>query len=136
LRVILLALICVGAGAVALIWAFTRNASSQPSFAERVAHNYVVLSPSESRKLVSYARTEYRCLVAHGARLSAPKASRTRITMSAPGYTARELVGYMQACDAKVGAPPPRSSLQARNGVVLVYLPKECLLDPSEVTPT
>jgi len=134
-RAIVLALFGVAAVAAILIWTTVRHTDSPPSLAERAAHNYIVLSASESHKLVSYARSEYRCLVAHGTNVSRPLASRTRITMQAPGLPARELMNAMQGCDGQVGPPPARAALQARDGLVLVYLPKQCLLDPTEVGP-
>jgi hypothetical protein len=107
--------------------------AAKPSLAQLAAKNYRTLSAAESRRLLRYAQTEYRCLVAHGATIAAPVASRTRITMAAPDRSADELLQLMMACDPKVGAPPPGASLQARAGQVLVYLPKRCLLDPSEI---
>jgi hypothetical protein len=56
--------------------------------------------------------------------------------MSAPDQTADALLRFMTACDPKVGPPPRRASLQARNGQVLVYVPKRCLLNPADVTAT
>jgi hypothetical protein len=112
------------------------SGAARPSLAELAAKNYRTLSATESRRLMRYAETEYRCLVAHGTRVAAPVASRTRITMTARGLSAKELLPYMTACDPSVGAPPPRASLQARNGQVLVYLPKRCLLDPTAITST
>jgi hypothetical protein len=108
----------------------------QPSLAELAAKNYRTLSAAESRRLLRYAETEYRCIVAHDAEIAAPVASRTRIRMTAPGSSADELVRLMTACDPEVGPPPPGASLQARPGQVLVYLPKRCLLDPTAITST
>jgi hypothetical protein len=104
---------------------------AQPSLAQLAAKNYRTLSVAESRRLLSYAETEYRCIVAHGGMITAPVASQTRITMTARGRSARQLVTVMTACDPEVGRPPPGASLQARPEQVLVYLPKRCLLDPS-----
>jgi hypothetical protein len=106
---------------------------TKPSLAELAATNYRTLSLAESRRLLCYAETEYRCIVAHGGAIAAPVASRTRIRMAAPHRSVEELLRLMTACDPEVGAPPPGASLQARAGQVLVYLPKRCLLDPSEV---
>ena len=106
---------------------------TQPSLAQLAAKNYRTLSAAESRRLVRYAEREYRCIVAQDAAIGVPVASRTRITMAAPHRSADELVRLMTVCDPEVGAPPPGASLQARAGQVLVYLPKRCLLDPSEV---
>ena len=106
---------------------------TKPSLAELAATNYRTLSPAESRRLLRYAEIEYRCIVAHGGSVAAPVASRTRIRMAAPHRSVDELLRLMTACDPEVGAPPPGASLQARAGQVLVYLPKRCLRDPSEL---
>jgi hypothetical protein len=108
-----------------------------PSYAELVAKNYRVLTSAQSRTLVEYAQSIHRCIAGHGARyVAAPVASPTRITMHAPGRTARALLQLLTACDAPVGPPPARSTLQARQGAILVYLPKRCLLDPRRLAHT
>src|SRR2546423_6943395 len=57
---------------------------TRPTLAQLAAKNYRTLSAAESRRLLRYAETEYRCLFANGGAISAPVASRTRITMTAP----------------------------------------------------
>jgi hypothetical protein len=104
----------------------------RPTLAELAATNYRTLSRAESRRLVAYADSEYRCLVSRGVRLAAPVASRTRITMRAPGWSARQLADATLPCDSEVGPPPPRASLQARPHELVLYLPKRCLLNPAE----
>jgi hypothetical protein len=52
--------------------------------------------------------------------------------MKAPNRSARELMELLTTCSGTVGPPPPNASLQARQGLILVYLPKQCLLDPTE----
>ena len=126
----------VVAGSLALVASRRSDGDrAQPTLAERAAKNYRVLSKTESRVLVRYAERVYRCVVARGAKVGAPVASSTRIRMAAETLSADELLRYLTACDPEVGPPPPRSSLQARNGQILVYLPKQCLLDPTEVDP-
>ena len=109
---------------------------AHPSLAQLAAKNYRTLSVAESRRLLRYAETEYRCIVAHGGEVAAPVASRTRIRMTARSRSADELVRLMTACDPEVGPPPPGASLQARPGQVLVYVPKRCLLAPTAITST
>jgi hypothetical protein len=129
----------VGIGAAGAVVAlavglFGRNdPRPAPTLAELAAHNYRVLSKTDSRALVRYAERVHGCLVAHGAAISEPVTSRTRITMRAPGASARELAQRIVACDSSVGPPPAKASLQARAGQVVVYLPKRCLLDPTAV---
>ena len=107
--------------------------TNAPSFAERVAKNYRVLTKAQSRALIQYAENVHDCVVAHGGKVAAPVATRTRITMSAPGQSADDLLAVLMKCDPTVGAPPPKSSLQARRGRILVYVPRQCLLDPTEI---
>jgi hypothetical protein len=110
------------------------DSSRPPTLAELAAKNYRTLSASQSRRLLQYAESEYRCVASHDSVVTAPVASRTRITMKARHRSANELVQLMTTCDPKVGPPPPGASLQARNEQILVYLPKRCLLDPKQLT--
>lgn len=107
--------------------------TNAPSFAERIAKNYRVLTKAQSRELIQYAENVHGCVVGHGGKVAAPVATRTRITMSAPGQSADDLLAVLMKCDPRVGPPPPKSSLQARRGRILVYVPKQCLLDPTEI---
>lgn len=112
------------------------DGAHRPSLAELAAKNYRTPSPKQSRTLVRYAEKEYRCLVEHGGAVSPPVASSTRISMQAPAQSAHELARLQLACDPEVGPPPQQASLQARPGLVLVYLPKRCLLSPTELPST
>jgi hypothetical protein len=82
-----------------------------PRLAELAAHNYRTLSRRESRLLVRFAEREYKCLVSEGSNVSAPVVSRTRITMRAPGKSARSLARLQLACDPQVGPPPAKAAL-------------------------
>ena len=96
--------------------------------AAAVAHNYRVLSPAQSRTLIAYSRKVYACVKSRGFPIGAPKPDRTKVVMRL-NATADANVRALMACDGEVGAPPPRASLQARNGVIVLYLPRRCLLD-------
>jgi hypothetical protein len=104
---------------------------SRPTLAQLAAKNYRVLTKDQSRTLIRYAEGIHRCVVGHGAKIARPVAAATRITMRAAGQSAKTLVHLLMACNPTVGAPPAKASLQARTGAVLVYLPKQCLLDPT-----
>jgi hypothetical protein len=126
--------VAVVLGVVALRLGDDDHATSRETYAELVAKNYRVLTHAQSRTLVRYADSVYGCLAAHGASgVAPPVASATRITMRAPGRSAMALVTLMMRCDSAVGPPPAKSSLQARPGMILLYLPKQCLLDPAQV---
>ena len=127
--------VVIVASASALIVFATANKTSErrPALAELAAKNYRELSPSQSHRLVLYAQAEYRCLVKIGANVTRPIPSRTRITMRVPDKTAREIVNLQMQCDPEVGPPPAQATLQARMEQILVYLPKWCLLHPTEL---
>jgi hypothetical protein len=132
--VVALGVVIVGL-AVAFIVVATANKTAQrrPTLAELAAKNYRELSPSQSHRLVLYAQAEYRCLVRNGANVTKPIPSPTRITMRVPDKTAREIVNLQMQCDPEVGPPPAKATLQARMEQILVYLPKWCLLHPTEL---
>jgi hypothetical protein len=132
--VVALGVVIVGL-AVAFIVVATANKTVQrrPTLAELAAKNYRELSPSQSHRLVLYAQAEYRCLVRNGANVTKPIPSPTRITMRVPDKTAREIVNLQMQCDPEVGPPPAKATLQARMEQILVYLPKWCLLHPTEL---
>ena len=122
------------AAAVALR-AVTRDdaPSARATYAELVAKNYRVLTAAQSRTLVRYATRLHACLVRRGGSdVGEPVASPTRIAMSAHG-SARAVLRLLMRCDPAVGPPPTEASLQARPNVILLYLPKRCLLDPAEL---
>jgi hypothetical protein len=133
-RLALLATLALGLGAAIAFESFQADGGGRQTLAELAANNYRTLSRHESRLLVRFAAREYRCLVSKGLHVSAPVVSRTRITMRAPGRSARSLARLELACDPQVGPPPARATLQARDGQVLVYLPKRCLIDPTELS--
>ena len=46
-----------------------------------------------------------------------------------PREEAQDVVPDMAKCGERAGDPPHESSLQYRPGKILLYLPKQCLLD-------
>jgi hypothetical protein len=110
-----------------------KTAQHRSTLTQLAAKNYRVLSPSQSHRLVLYAQAEYRCLVKSGANVTKPISSSTRITMRVPDQTPREIVKLQMQCDPEVGPPPANATLQARMEQILVYLPRWCLLHPTEV---
>jgi hypothetical protein len=103
-----------------------------PSLEVLAAKNYRTLTKSESRTLVRYAAAVHRCVAAEARGIAPPVASATRILMRAPNRSAHELVELLTTCNGPVGPPPAKASLQARDGLILVYVPEQCLLDPTE----
>jgi hypothetical protein len=103
------------------------------SYAHAVAANYKMLSPRESRRLLSFARDLHACLRRHGVAVGAPRTSRTRIELSLrEGAQRGAVLAEGVACGDALGGPPPGASLQLRPSehALLLYLPKYCLLDP------
>jgi hypothetical protein len=127
--------VVIVASAAAFIVVATADKAAQPrpTLAELASKNYRELSPSQSHRLVLYAQAEYRCLVKNGANVTKPIPSPTRITMRVPDKTAREIVDLQMQCDPEVGPPPAKATLQARMEQILIYLPKWCLLHPTEL---
>jgi hypothetical protein len=106
------------------------------TYADLVRANYRVLSTAQSRRLLTFARDFRSCVDGRGIGLGRPSASKTKITMRVPVGTERDrLLRVGVACGKVVGDPPPGASLQVYQrtspGLVVLYLPKRCLLDPN-----
>jgi hypothetical protein len=93
--------------------------------------NYRILGARETARLMTYARSVWRCAVAHGLRLEAPRPTRTRIDLQPVGrWSPDAVVETLAECEPETGPPPPKSSLVAEKTRLVVYIPKRCLLDP------
>jgi hypothetical protein len=106
---------------------------SPESYAKAVAANYTVLSPRQSRRLLTYAENLYACLHMHDVAVGPPRASRTRIQLALPkGARRAAVLTQGVACGDALGGPPPGASQVFRPAAraILVFLPKYCLLDP------
>src|SRR5215207_620467 len=93
--------------------------------------NRYLLSEAESQRLVTWAGKFRACLGERGFRVGEPVAHAKQIELRL--YSAaspEELVPTTTACGDSLGEPPRRSSLQFRPGKLILYLPKQCLLDP------
>lgn len=100
-----------------------------PSKKER--DNRILLSHRESLRLVAWAMAFRRCLAKRGVEVGKPVAHAKQIDLEllAPG-SPEELAPKTTGCGDSLGEPPRRSSLQFRPGKLVLYLPKQCLLDP------
>jgi hypothetical protein len=88
------------------------------------------LTHAQSVRLVEWATDFRSCMVEGGARLGPLATGETRIEMQlAPGTEAHDVLPDMERCGEHAGGPPQDSSLQYRPGKILLYLPKQCLLD-------
>jgi hypothetical protein len=108
------------------------------TYAQLVAANYRVLTPAQTRRLLAFAAAIHSCLVGKGVDIAPPNPRNTRIELI-PGkrIALDRLVSLMTPCAEALGGPPRRASLQVRpqagRPVVLLYLPKRCLLDRKTV---
>jgi hypothetical protein len=113
-----------------------RQPHRQKTYAELVAANYKVLKPKQSRRLLRFAQAFHTCM-AEQIDLGEPRPLPTRILMALPADAAPQRVARLGLrCGAKLGDPPPGASLQIRKHVVVLYLPKYCILDRKTVVPT
>jgi hypothetical protein len=72
-----------------------------------------------------------------GVVLGAPVAHAKEIDLALVQAPARPaLLREVVACGDGLGEPPRRSSLQLRPGKLVLYLPKQCLLDKTVVSGT
>lgn len=107
-----------------------------PSRSKQV-DNRIQLSHRESLRLVSWARRLGVCIDKRGVKVGEPVAYAKQIdlrlyTKSSPA----ELSPTITECGDSLGEPPRRSSLQFRPGKLVLYLPRQCLLDPKVRTRT
>ena len=92
--------------------------------------NQIRLSAAESARLVTWAETFRSCMLGEGIALGALEKSETQIRMALPASVDVDgLLGKTPICGDRQGGPPHRSSLQYRPGEIVLYLPKQCLLD-------
>jgi hypothetical protein len=111
--------------------------ADEKSYAELVAANYVILSRAKSEKLVRYAVAFSRCLAKYGEPVGAPHATKTKITMAIPrGTDRRRLNRIGVTCATALGGPSRGASLQTmqrfgNTHAVVLYVPRQCLLDPN-----
>jgi hypothetical protein len=144
-----LALVVAALGGAAAGLAFARDpasdAASSPAATKSLtrpatgtqADNRIELSHRESVRLVTWARDLRACLAKRGIDLGAPivHAKQIDLPLETSG-SFEELAPRISTCGDGLGEPPRRSSLQFRPGKLILYLPKQCLLDPKVQTAT
>jgi hypothetical protein len=129
----------LGAATLALagvaLWTGGCGATSTSKTSTGAAHgpptsNQRVLSAAESEHLVAWSRSFRSCLVERGFAIGRPQPMHTRIELTvthAPSF--QDLIQAGVKCGDSLGGPPPRSSLQTFKDTIVLYLPKQCLLD-------
>jgi hypothetical protein len=110
-------------------------ASSTGSASSSVSSNERTLTHAQSVQLVQWATTYKQCMGAHGWALGELTKSPTQLSMTVPkGTKVPAMLHDGIACGDAQGGPPAKSSLQFREQTILLYLPKQCLLDPKVVS--
>jgi hypothetical protein len=128
--VLLLATVAGVAGAIAVMRTTPEAANTGPP-SPREIDNQIVLSHRESLRLVSWARALRGCLAQNGVDVGRPAAHAKQIDLPLRSKrNAAELAPTVTACGDRLQRPPLASSLQIRPGKLVLYLPKQCLLDP------
>jgi hypothetical protein len=128
----------LGAAAAVIVTRHDRPAPRQAAPAKAIpVDNRFRLNRAESLRLVDWAERFRSCMGRRGVALGAPVAHPKEIDLAlvrAPGRPA--LLMDVVACGDALGEPPRRSSLQLRPGKLVLYLPKQCLLDKTVVSGT
>ena len=99
------------------------------------ASNQLVLTHRQSVRLVSYATAMRTCLVRSGVVVARPHVTRKLISLAVSGAgSVREVVTAGLACAKRVGDPPAYASLQTFADRIVLYSPKQCLIDKKVAT--
>jgi hypothetical protein len=102
------------------------EASAVPT---RVRGNQIVLTAKQSRALLGWAERFRICLADRGVE-TAVRVTRRDVSLAVDGGAGQaKLLKVGTACGELLGGPPPRASLQVFDGMFVLYLPKQCLLD-------
>src|SRR5712691_2267971 len=100
-------------------------AAAPPSSNERI------LTARQSQRLVDYATALGTCLRRSSIPVSSPHVTQKLITLVVQRRSSqREVVQAGLRCGARIGDPPLESSLQGFAKRVVLYVPKQCLIDP------
>jgi hypothetical protein len=111
-------------------WARAPRASSD-DVPPAVHRNQVVLTPKRSRELVAWARRFQTCIGGRGLQ-SSMKVTRTQFTLLVKGRRPKSsLLRIGESCGDTLGGPPHGASLQVFGRTFVLYVPKQCLLDPN-----
>jgi hypothetical protein len=113
----------------------TRSAG-EANTAPQDSSNERRLSYEESIRLVRWATAFRSCLLAEGLHVGPLVTSETRIETKLPAsLSASDVLPLTETCGSRQGGPPPRASLQYRPpSQIVLYLPKQCVLDTKVTT--
>jgi hypothetical protein len=97
--------------------------------------NERTLTHAQSTHLVQWATTFRGCMGSRGWNLGELSKTPTHLAMAVPAsIDVAPMMADMVRCGDAQGGPPTKSSLQYRAQTILLYLPKQCLLDPKVVS--
>jgi hypothetical protein len=96
-----------------------------------VHRNQIVLNPKRSHELVAWARRFQTCIGRRGLQ-SSMTVTRTQFTLLVEGgiRPKSSLLRIGLSCGDTLGGPPHGASLQVFGRTFVLYVPKQCLLDP------
>ena len=99
------------------------NEAGPPTSNERV------LTREQSQRLVDWTASLRFCLLKDGFAVGKPRATNREIELPVSGSAQHQLVQATFRCGDSLGGPPASSSVQTFPTKVVMYLPKQCLLD-------
>jgi hypothetical protein len=104
--------------------------AAAPAAAAPPASNQRVLTERQSERIVAYARSMRACLARSGLDVARPRATRKQITIAVTdAASTRAVLDAGMACGTRIGDPPAFASMQAFRDEVVLYVPKQCLID-------
>ena len=105
------------------------------TYQQLAAANYRPLTRKQSARLLHFATAFRSCMAGRGVELTAPDAQATKVVIRVTTEPIpRSIRTATVACGDRLGGPPAGSALQTPrwdSGLLVLYLPKQCLLDPT-----
>jgi hypothetical protein len=137
LAIVLAALIGTAVALAFARWSESDSENDARASRPQQVDNRIQLSHGESLRLVSWAKELRACLDRRGIQVGEPVAYAKQIDLKLHTKgSPEELSPTITGCGDRLGEPPRRSSLQFRPGKLVLYLPRQCLLDPKVRTRT
>jgi hypothetical protein len=131
LAVLMLTAGCDGKGTPASPGAPVSSGKAPSSKAGPPSSNQRILTVVESQRLVDWAVALRACLGGRGLEVEEPSVMRSRIELAVAGSPSRvSFLRMIVRCGDGLGGPPAKSSVQTFASKIVIYLPKQCLLDP------
>jgi hypothetical protein len=105
--------------------------TSPTSSAGPSASNQRVLTRDQSQRLVDWAVSLRSCLQEHGFEVGEPNVTSMQINLAVARSTRHQISQAAIGCGDSMGGPPAKSSVMSSPSGIVMYLPKQCLLDPT-----